>query len=361
MPLRFSPGPLAGGLGVVLLVGMAACGGGSPDRPPPPPACTFTNPITGGADPWVVRQGGFYYYVQSTSGGIWVYRSPGLTDLGLNGVRVWTPPDTGWNRSNVWAPELHWLDGHWYIYYAAGRAGPPYTSQRAGVLESVTDDPQGAYTDKGMLYTGDDPAGADGGVWAIDLTVERLNGQLYAVWSGWTQNAATDATPQQLYIAPMSNPWTMAAPRALLSSPTESWEKGPELDLQEGPEFLLHGADVFIVYSTRDSWLPQYQLGQLRLTPGADPLQAASWSKSGPVFQGAGDVYGVGHASFTVSPDSSESWIVYHSKTSATPGWDRVVRMQKFTWRADGSPDFGTPVPSGELVHMPSGQCFPPD
>ncbi len=363
MLARSAPGPRLRGPGVLLLLLAACSGGGSPTKPPPP-SCSFTNPVAVGQDPWVVRRGGSYYYVQSTTGGIWVYRSSTLTDLGLNGVRVWTPPDTGWNRSNVWAPELHWLDGHWYIYYAAGRAGPPYTSQRAGVLESVTDDPQGAYTDRGMLYTGDDPARADGGVWAIDLTVERLNGQLYAVWSGWAQNAATDATPQQLYIARMSNPWTISEPRRLLSAPTEGWEKGPELDLQEGPEFLLHGAngsDVFIIYSTRDSWLPQYQLGQLRLLPGSDPADMSHWTKGGPVFQGAGEVYGVGHASFTVSPDSSESWIVYHSKASAAPGWDRVVRMQKFTWRADGSPDFGTPVPSGQLVRLPSGQCFPPD
>ena len=44
----------------------------------------------------------------------------------------------------------------------------------------------------GMLYTGDDAAGQTNPVWAIDLTVDRINGQLYAVWSGWEQNAATD-------------------------------------------------------------------------------------------------------------------------------------------------------------------------
>ncbi len=342
-----------------VLLGAADCGGSS--TAPGSAACTFTNPLTRGQDPWVIREGGYYYYAKSEGNQILVQKATNLTDLGGSAVPVWTAPSSGWNSTNVWAPELHYIDGHWYIYYAAGRSGPPYTSQRAGVLESVGDDPQGAYTDRGMLYTGDDPAMKDGGVWAIDLTVERLNGQLYAVWSGWRQNAATDATPQQLYIARMSNPWTIGGPRTLLSSPDQPWEKGPELDLQEGPEFLLHGSDVFIVYSTRDSWLPQYQLGELRLTRGADPMLPTSWSKAGPVFQGAGDVYGVGHASFTVSPDSSESWIVYHSKVSATPGWDRVVRLQKFTWGADGSPDFGTPVPSGQLVRLPSGQCFPPD
>jgi GH43 family beta-xylosidase len=63
----------------------------------------------------------------------------------------------------------------------------------------------------------------------------------------------------------------------------------------------------------------------------------------------------VGHCCFTQSPDGTEDWIVYHSKTRRWDGWhDRVVRAQPFGWRADGLPDFGRPIygpmplPSGE-------------
>jgi beta-xylosidase len=38
-------------------------------------SCTFSNPIADGADPWVVRHGDWYYLVESTGGGISVYRS----------------------------------------------------------------------------------------------------------------------------------------------------------------------------------------------------------------------------------------------------------------------------------------------
>jgi hypothetical protein len=31
--------------------------------------------------------------------------------------------------------------------------------------------------------------------------------------------------------------------------------------------------------------------------------------------------------------------------------------MQKFTWNADGSPNFGVPVPSGQPLPVPSGEC----
>jgi GH43 family beta-xylosidase len=108
----------------------------------------------------------------------------------------------------------------------------------------------------------------------------------------------------------MSDPVTISGPRVKLSSPVESWEVGTELSLEEGPEILQHGGDTFIIYSTRESWLKEYRLGQLRLRPGADPLDPASWTKSGPVFTGSGEVYGVGHASFTTSRVATVSGIV---------------------------------------------------
>jgi GH43 family beta-xylosidase len=343
---------------------LAACSAAisSPAGNPP---CTFTNPVAVGQDPWVVYHEASYYLVESRAGGIYVYKSRDLVQPKQNGVRVWTAPDTGWNQTSVWAPELHFIDGHWYIYYAAGRPGPPdarFIHQRSGVLESVTRDPQGAFVDKGMLYTGDGATADAETVWAIDLTVERWNGQLYAVWSGWERNTTLARTPQHLYIARMSNPWTVSGSRVKLSSPTASWEVKEDpvdgLDLQEGPQFLRHGSDLFIIYSTRESWLKDYRLGQLRFKGGdADIMDPANWTKSGPVFLPTGTVHGVGHGSFTVSPDGTEQWHIYHAKVDTNPGWNRVIRMQPFTWNPDGSPNFGSPVPDGQALPVPSGRC----
>jgi GH43 family beta-xylosidase len=330
----------------------------------PPSTCTFKNPIGVGADPWVIKSGDYYYLAESRENGIYIYKSSSLTSLQQNGVKVWSAPASGWNETNIWAPELHHINGLWYVYYAGGSRhtdgkDTPFTNQRSGVLQSTSDDPQGSYVDKGMLYTGDDVQSGASPIWAIDLTVHTIGGQLYAVWSGWEQNnSTTDRVPQNLYIARMSDPLTIATNRVKIASPDQAWEEGPELRLEEGPEFLEHAGQEFIIYSTNDSWLPSYQLGQLRINSAtANLLDPASYVKTGPVFSGTSDVYGVGHASFTTSLDGSEDWIVYHSKVDAVPGWNRVLRTQKFSWKADGSPNFGTPTPTGEAVPVPAGQC----
>lgn len=342
-------------------LGAVACTRGARTAPAPAlgPACTFTNPVVRGADPWVVRHDSMYYYVRSHDRRIWIAASPRLKDvLTAPAIPIWSAPDTGWNRTNIWAPELHFLDGRWYVYYAAGRAGPPFTSQHAGVLQSAGANPLGNWADRGRLYTGDSVETGRADRWSIDLTVARIGGRTYAIWSGWTADAPTDKTSQQLYIAPMASPWRIAANRVLLSAPVEEWERGPELDLQEGPELLAHGDDVFVIYSTRDSWLKDYALGQLRLRgASASPLDPTSWSKSGPVFTGGDRVFGVGHASFVSTGDDTAPWIVYHSKDSATPGWARSVWMQPFAWKNDGSPSFGEPIGPRVPIPLPAGEC----
>jgi len=370
-----SRGPILSALALLAAAQLAGCGPPPAGRAPAPRAgsaaasCTFTNPIAHGADPWVEFRDGWYYMAQSQNPGngqpstVWVYRSRKLTDPMRDSVKVWTTPAQGWNQTNVWAPEIRFVDGRWYIYYAAGRPGPqdaPFIHQRAGVLRATSADPRGAWEDLGPLDTGGDPASHADDVWAIDFTVHRIGGQLYGLWSGWDTNTPVARTPQYLYIARMSDPHTVAGARVRISAPTEDWERRVDpvdgLDLNEGPQVLEHDGNFFVTYSTRESWTPAYRLGMLRLRRGADPMQPASWTKTGPVFQMANGVYGPGHNGFAKSPDGREDWLVYHAKVDTGPNWNRVIRTQRFGWRADGTPDFGQPVASGVALPVPGGE-----
>ncbi len=281
----------------------------------------------------MILHGGFYYYCESRNKRqVFIRRSKTLAGIGQDpGVCVWTAPSRGKNSDNVWAPELHLIDGRWFIYYAAddGRN----ENHRMWALECDGPDPRGKYRSCGRLETGG---------WAIDGTVLVLDdGRKYFIWSGWPGRRNIQ---QNLYIASMRDPVTLAGGRVLLSTPEKPWERAA-MPICEGPQVLKRNGDIFIVYSASASWTSDYCLGLLH-NKSTDVLNPATWTKHGPVFQKTDQVWGVGHCSFVKSLCQTEDWIIYHSKSSRGQGWeDRDVHAKRFTWTGDGFPDFGEPAP----------------
>lgn len=317
------------------------------------PSDSFANPIAIGADPWIVQHEGAYYWCFSENDiGVAICKSDSLTTLGARRV-VWRAPESGPHSKETWAPELHFLDGRWYIYVAAsdGRNA----NHRMIVLESETADPLSKYTFKDELYTGDNIDDKSLNRWAIDGTILEVNGQRYFVWSGWE----TNKDEQWLYAAKMSTPWTISTNRVrLCNNDDHLWERvgdsASERGLNEGPQVLQHNGRTFIIYSASGSWQATYKLGLLELK-GDDPLAPGAWAKHpAPVFASTAKTYGVGHGSFTKSPDDKENWIVYHAKLTRNDGWQRGIFAQPFTWADDGLPDFGTPIPRDQPIAMPS-------
>lgn len=202
---------------------------------------------------------------------------------------------------------------------------------------------RGRYHCRGELHT-------DG--WAIDGTVLTLDdGKMFFVWSGWPGRRNGQ---QNLYIAPMKNPLKLAGPRTLICVPDQPWER-VAMSICEGPQGLKRNGEIFIVYSASGSWTPDYCLGLLH-NPAKDWLNPSAWQKRGPVFQSTESVWGVGHCSFVKSLCQTEDWILYHSKSEKKHGWkDRDVHAKRFTWTADGFPDFGTPPPR----QTPNAPLFP--
>jgi GH43 family beta-xylosidase len=317
---------------------------------------SFANPIAPGADPWVVQHEGYYYWCASEKDlGVAVYRSSTLTSQGEK-FMVWRAAERGPYSAQVWAPELHRLDGRWYIYVAASDGRNEM--HRMIVLESSGADPTDPFHFKAELYTGDDFARHRNNRWAIDGTVLEHQGSRYLLWSGWHDGR----DEQWLYIAPMANPWTLSGPRVRLCENDDfGWERvgesRRERGLNEGPQVLQRNGRTFVVYSCSGSWEPSYKLGMLELAPHGDPLDPYAWRKqAAPVLESSKATCGVGHCSFTQSPDGTEDWIVFHAKVSRAHGWTRVIHAQRFTWDDDGRPVFGPVIDANVLMPRPSGE-----
>ncbi len=314
---------------------------------------TFTNPLlSSGPDPWVIYDNGFYYYTDTTAKNITLWRTADITDLKQAEKKViWTPPPGRPYSHDLWAPELHKVNGHWYIYFAAD-AGQNAT-HRLWVLKDLSPDPFGGE----WKLLG--PVQGLQQHWAIDPTVFEESGRKYIVWSGWPGN--TDGT-QDLYIAQLKAPAKVKGKRVLISSPQYDWERFGNVN--EGPEILKHGSKIFLIYSASGCWTDHYALGMLVASADSNLLDPASWTKiDHPVFTGstAAHAFGTGHNTFFKSPDGTQDWILYHANPEPNEGCGRFrsPRAQPFTWDANGMPDFGSPVPLGQPLPKPSGTKDP--
>jgi GH43 family beta-xylosidase len=312
---------------------------------------TFKNTLAGmdTPDPSIAYRDGWYYMTFTHNGtDIMVMKSPTLDFRHAERKVVWYPPIGTMYSANLWAPEIQFIRGKWYIYFAADDG--KNENHRMYALEADGSDPMGSYTFRGQITD-------ETNKWAIDGLVMEHEDALYFVWSGWEGEVNIR---QNTYIAPMSDPLTISGPRVLLSEPDLKWEQagGPPF-INEGQAILKKDGRVFLVYSGAGSWTPFYSLGMLTLAPGGDPLDPLSWTKSQePLLamnQEAG-VYGPGHNTFTVSPDGTEHWIVYHATSGINDGWgNRKARAQRVNWGEDGLPSFGEALSLDTAIPVPAG------
>ncbi|MEO7300717.1 MAG: family 43 glycosylhydrolase [Verrucomicrobiota bacterium] len=144
---------------------------------------------------------------------------------------------------------------------------------------------------------------------------------LFLIWSGCTGKVDGQ---QNIYIAPMKNPYTVCGERVLIAEPEHNWER-VEMPICEGPQILKRDGKIFVVYSASASWTEDYCRGLLGNSDN-NLLNPTSWKKAGPVFQKNDRVWGVGHCSFVKSPCQTEDGILYHAKSDKKQGWqDRQI------------------------------------
>lgn len=338
--------PIAGRRCAWILVATIACHAAPPASPRADEG--FVNPIVKQrADPMVYRHTDGQYYFTATVPAydrIELRRSATIQGLGAaEGVVVWRKHDTGVMGAHIWAPEIHHIDGKWYIYFAAGAAEAVWDI-RMFVLECASPDPLHCnWTEKGKIGTGMDS-------FALDATTFSHRGTRYLVWA---QKDPSIRANSNLYIAALANPWTIRGTPVRLSQPELPWEV-IGYRVNEGPAILIRNGRVFLTYSA-SATDANYAMGMLTAADTSNLLDARSWTKSrDPVFvsNDATGQYGPGHNSFTVDEHGADV-LIYHARNYRTIVGDplndpnRHTRAQRITWKPDGTPDFGVPVADG--------------
>ncbi|MCI1858367.1 MAG: family 43 glycosylhydrolase [Sporolactobacillus sp.] len=302
------------------------------------------------ADPFVYRHSdGYYYFTGSYPkyDRIILRRAKHLNDLqDAEEYVLWRRHTAGPMSHLIWAPELHYIDRKWYIYFAAApnnKSENETFNHRIFVLENDGTDPLcGRWVEKGQIHTGWE-------TFALDSTSFIYQETQYLVWA---QQDLQIAGHSNLYIARMKNPWTLDSQPTMLSKPELPWEiKG--FWVNEGPAVLVKNGKIFLTYSASATGT-DYCMGMLTASADADLLDRSSWIKrQQPVFQSCAKnhQYGPGHNSFTESEDGTQTIVVYHARNYTHLVGDplyepnRHARAQVVHFDRNGDPLFGYPLP----------------
>lgn len=295
------------------------------------------------ADPYVYYKDGYYYFTGSMPkyDMITLRRCDSLKGLAdVEETVIWRKHESGQMSENVWAPELHYLDGKWYVYFAAGEKDDIWQI-RPYVLECLGQDPiADKWIERGMLQAADEDAFSFK-AFSLDATVFENKGERYCIWA---EKVSVGRQISNLYIARMQSPLKMETAQVLLTTPDYDWERYG-FWVNEGPAVIHHDGKLFLTYSASETGV-NYCVGMLTVDEDADLLDPRSWKKERyPVLKTDESlgIYGPGHNSFTVD-EQGNTIMVFHARMEkelvGNPLYvpNRHAMMLKVKWDEEGKP-----------------------
>lgn len=298
------------------------------------------------ADPYIYKHtDGTYYFTASVPAydGIVLRKASSLKELETAKEQyIWHKHESGIMSEHIWAPELHFINGKWYVYYAASDKDDIW-ALRPYVLECTGNDPiNDKWTEKGMMQA------ADGDefsfhAFSLDGTVFENKDKLYYIWA---EKVGVGKQISNLYIARMESPYKLKTIQVLLTTPDYDWERAG-FWVNEGPAVIKRNGKIFVTYSASETGCC-YCMGMLTAKEDADLLDPRSWEKGRyPVLcsDEEKEIYGPGHNSFTTDENGNDI-MVYHARTekeiTGNPLYNpnRHAMLMEVKWSEDGTPQF---------------------
>lgn len=321
---------------------------------------TFTNPLGeyGNPDPCIVyceKENCYYGISTNAAVSYWgednlvIHRAKNFEDMfsKSESTLAYKSNDADETYGLLWAPELHYVDGKWYIYTSCQNSNED-KRKHIIVLEAKTDSPFDGFKLCGHINRD---------IYAIDPSVYKdiENDRLYLCCSTVVDDV------QMLAIQELKSPGEPIGEMALIAKPELDWELIPPYDkipIVEGGYFVKSpGGRLFILYSANGCWSDDYLIGLLEFK-GGELTDANAWEKYPEIMlkKGNGN-YGPGHATFFYSPDKSELWICHHCLVESNPSYKPAKRRchcQRVYFDETGFIHIGELAPSGVPFAVPS-------
>lgn len=284
------------------------------------------------ADPYIYRhEDGNYYFTASVPAydGIILRKADTLSGIAeAKEKEIWHKHENGPQSYHIWAPEIHYLFGKWYIYFAAGEKENIWAI-RPYVLECQGNDPvNDPWIEKGKMQAAEEDEFSFK-AFSLDATVFQVKKDWYYIWA---EKVGVGRQISNLYIARMKNGYSLETVQVLLSTPDYDWER-QGFWVNEGPAVLQKNGKVFVTYSASDTGI-RYCMGMLTADADSDLLDPRSWKKERyPVLASDTElgIYGPGHNSFTVD-DKGQDVLIYHARTETKIVGDPLYNPNRHTF-----------------------------
>lgn len=320
-------------------------------------AADYANPlIEERADPYVVRgENGSYYFTASypaygnvNKGYDRIILRESKTVAGLASAEektIWQAHASGIMAKHIWAPEMHFIGGKWYMFFAAGSSSDVWAI-RPYVLQCDGDPMTGKWSECGQMQAsaGDTDSFKS---FSLDMTYFENGGKHYLIWAEIKGDSS-------LFMAEINpdEPWKLISKPILLTKPEYSWELVNHR-VNEGAAVLKTGGRVYVFFSASGTG-SEYCVGRMWADENANLMDTASWHKEKNAVLSTSDLdgeSGPGHNSF-VTDENGNLLIVYHARPSAhdsktcgtyasDPLYDpcRHTRIRQVYIDADGVPN----------------------
>lgn len=271
---------------------------------------SYLNPILAGdhPDPSVLKHGQDYYMVHSSFESV-----PGLLIWHSRDLVNWEPVGPAINRyaGNIWAPDLAYHHGRFYIYF------PALKENSLTNMVVYADDIRGPWSEPVDLKVGNiDPGHAVG-----------PDGKRYVFLSGG-------------HYAPLSDDGlSVTGP---VKKVYDGWKYPDHWDVetfaQEGPKILRHGDYYYMVLAEGGTAGPatSHMVIMARSKSIDGPWENSPYNPVVHTNTAAEKWWSKGHATLIEGPDGKQWYLVYHAYENGYYNLGRQTLLEPVEWTADG-------------------------